>query len=113
MREAWEGGRIVPESSAGEAAVAQRAPVEHQAGQSAFPRRGALSTWSTNCSLCTRLCLTTQGPDDANQLVARAIELCVQPHSWLAVDGSERVGASPRQTADLVKNVTINQIHTT
>ena len=34
MGEAWEGGRmrIVPESSAGEATVAQRAPVEHQAG---------------------------------------------------------------------------------
>ncbi len=30
MREAWEGGRSVPESSAGEAAVVQRAPVEHQ-----------------------------------------------------------------------------------
>ena len=32
MREAWESGRSVSKSSAGEAAVAQRAPVEHQAG---------------------------------------------------------------------------------
>jgi hypothetical protein len=29
------------------------------------------------------------------------------------VDGSERVGASPRQTADLRKIVTYSQIHTT
>ena len=33
MGEAKEGGRIVTESSAGEMAVAQGAPVEHQAGQ--------------------------------------------------------------------------------
>ena len=32
MGEAWESGRSVSKSSAGEAAVAQRAPVEHQAG---------------------------------------------------------------------------------
>ena len=38
MREAWEGGRSVPESSAGDAAVVQRAPVEHQDGP--LPRRG-------------------------------------------------------------------------
>ena len=33
--------------------------------------------------------------------------------SWFAVDGSKRVGVSARKTADLVKIVTINQIHTT
>ena len=32
MREAWESSRSVSKSSAGEAAVARRAPVEHQAG---------------------------------------------------------------------------------
>ena len=32
MGEAWESSRSVSKSSAGEAAVAQRAPVEHQAG---------------------------------------------------------------------------------
>ena len=37
----------------------------------------------------------------------------VHPTSWLAVDGSERVGASPRKTADLGKIVTFSQIHTT
>ena len=35
------------------------------------------------------------------------------PTSWFAVDGSEHVGVSARKTADLVKIVTINQIHTT
>ena len=30
MVEAWKGGRSVPESSAVDAAVVQRAPVEHQ-----------------------------------------------------------------------------------
>ena len=37
----------------------------------------------------------------------------VRRTSWLAVDGSERVGASPRKTADLGKLVTFSQIHTT
>jgi hypothetical protein len=33
--------------------------------------------------------------------------------SWFAVDGSKRVGVSPRKTADLGKIVTYSQIHTT
>jgi hypothetical protein len=35
------------------------------------------------------------------------------PTSWFAVNGSERVGVSPRKTSDLAKIVTKNEIHTT
>ena len=62
--------------------------------------------------------MTTEAPDDANQLGLDARQLgarnsTAHPTSWLAVDGSERVGASPRKTADLGKIVTFSQIHTT
>ena len=48
----------------------------------------------------------------ANQLVGCA-NSTVHPTSWFAVDGSERVGVSPRKTADLRKIVTFSQSHTT
>ena len=53
-----------------------------------------------------------EAADDANQLdVGCAIRgPAVHPTSWFAVDGSERVGVSPRKTAGLRKIVTTHNI---
>ena len=69
MREAWEGGRSVPESSAGEAAVVKRAPVHHQDG-SALPRRG-VSTWSSRNAAVFLSCRSTTTSDRKKLFVVR------------------------------------------
>jgi hypothetical protein len=106
-------GRNVPEQSAADAAVAQRAPGEHQHDPN-FHAAACVHVKPADCSIFTCLCLTTEDSDVANQLVRRAIRPRIEPHSpvrsWLAVDGYERVGVGQRITSDLVKSVTINQI---
>ena len=111
LGEAWKSGRNVPEQGAADAAVVQRATVEHHRLISISTPRRAWK-WS---SLMLRFDVPVgdDGRSRRRQPTGTTRNWAVRRTSWFAVDGSERVGVSPRKTADLVKNVTINEIHTT
>ena len=68
--------------------------------------------WSSPM-LCFHVTVDDDGRSRGRQPTGSTRNWAVRRTSWFAVDGSERVGVSPRKTADLVKNVTINEIHTT
>ena len=113
MREAWESGRSVSKSSAGEAAVAQRAPVEHQAGTGWPAFHGAAYVHLELKKCCGFLELQIDhviGFGKALRSTLRNSELEGTTKSFCAVDGVR--ARQSRKTRDLVKNVTINQIHT-
>ena len=63
--------------------------------------------------LCFHVTVDDDGSSRPRQPTGCTRNPAARATSWFAVDGSERVGVSPRKTADLVKIVTINQIHTT
>ena len=56
--------------------------------------------------------MTTEAPDDANQLGCTRNPARARATSWFAVDGSAARRRQSRHNRDLVENVTINQIHT-
>ena len=114
MREAWESGRSVSKSSAGEAAVAQRAPVEHQAGTGWPAFHGAAYVHLELMKCCRFHELQIDhviGFGKALRSTLRNRELEGTTKSFCVVDGVR--ARQSRKTRDLVKNVTINQIHTT
>ena len=113
-REAWKGSRSVPESIASAAAVAQRAPVEHQAGVAWLPFHAAAYVHLQLKNCCGFLELEVDhviGCEKALRSPMRNRELHRTTESFCAVDGVR--ARQSRKTADLVKIVTINQIHTT
>jgi hypothetical protein len=92
----------------------QRAPVEHQAGVAwhAIPRRGVRPPGAQE--MCGFLELEVDhviGCGKALRSGLRNRELQATTESFCAVDGVR--ARQSRKTADLVKIVTINQIHTT
>ena len=115
MREAWESGRSVSKSSAGEAAVAHRAPVEPQAGTGWPAFHGAayvhLELMKKCCGFLELQIDHVIGFGKALRSSMRNRELHPTTKSFCAVDGAR--ARQSRKTADLVKNVTIHQIHTT
>ena len=113
-REAWKDSRSVPESIATAAAVAQRAPVEHQAGAvwPAIPRRGVRPPALNKC--CGFLELEVDhviGCEKALRSTLRNRELEGTTKSFCAMDGVR--ARQSRKTADLRKIVTYSQIHIT
>ena len=114
MREAWESGRSVSKSSAGEAAVAQRAPVEHQAGTGWPAFHGAAYVHLELMKCCRFHELQIDhviGFGKALRSTLRNSELEGTTKSFCAVDGVR--ARQSRKTRDLGKIVTFSQIHTT
>ena len=114
MREAWESGRSVSKSSAGEAAVAQRAPVEHQAGTGWPAFHGAAYVHLELMKCCRFHELQIDhviGFGKALRSTLRNRELEGTTKSFCAVDGVR--ARQSRKTRDLRKIVTFSQIHTT
>ena len=111
LGEAWKSGRNVPEQGAADAAVVQRATVEHQTDLNLSTPRRAWK-WSSPM-LCFHVTVDDDGRSRGRQPTGSTRNWAVRRTSWFAVDGSERVGVSPRKTADLRKIVTFSQIHTT
>ena len=114
MGEVWESSRSLSKSSAGEAAVAQRAPVEHQAGTGWPACHGAAYVHLELKKCCGFLELQIDhviGFGKALRSTLRNRELEGTTKSFCVVDGVR--ARQSRKTRDLVKNVTINQIHTT
>ena len=114
MREAWESGLSVSKSSAGEAAVAQRAPVEHQAGTGWPAFHGAAYVHLELMTCCRFHELQIDhviGFGKALRSWMRNRELHPTTKSFCVVDGVR--ARQSRKTADLRKIVTFSQIHTT
>ena len=72
-------------------------------------RRGAPSTWSSQMLVVNETVLDGARPR-RRQPTRCSRSSTAQATSWFAVDGSERVGVSPRKTSDLTQNVIIRQI---
>ena len=111
MREAWESGRSVSKSSAGEAAVAQRAPVEHQAGTGWPAFHGAAYVHLELMKCCRFHELQIDhviGFGKALRSPMRNRELHRTTESFCMVDGVR--ARQSRKTRDLAKIVTINEI---
>ena len=113
-REVWKGSRSVPESIATAVAVAQRAPVEHQAG-TAWPAFHAAAYVHLELKKC---CGFLELEVDHIIRCGKALrsglrnrELQATTESFCAVDGVR--ARQSRNTADLGKIVTNSQIHTT
>ena len=110
-REAWKGSQSVPKSIATAAAVAQRAPVEHQAG-TAWPAFHAAAYVHLELKKCCGF-LELQidhviGFGKALRSPVRNRELHRTTKSFCASDGVR--ARQPRKTADLAEIVRINQI---
>ena len=63
--------------------------------------------------LCFHVTVLKDGRSGRRQPTGWMRRSTAHPTSWLAVDGSERVGVGRRNTADLVEIVTIYQIWAT
>ena len=72
-------------------------------------RRGAPSTWSSQMLVVNETVLDGARPR-RRRPTGWMRNSTAHPTSWFAVDGSERVGVSPRKTSDLRKIVIIPQI---
>ena len=113
-REAWKDSRSVPESIATAAAVAQRAPVEHQAGTGWPAFHGAAYVHLELKKYCGFLELQIDhviGFGKALRSWMGNRELHPTTESFCAVDGVR--ARQSRKTRDLGKIVTYSQIHTT
>ena len=107
MVEAWKGGRSVPESSAVDAAVVQRAPVEHQTDLH-FHAAACVEMELTNALV--HVTVDDNGSSGRRQPTGSMRNSAAHRTSWFAVDGSAARRRQSRHNRDLTEIVIKRQI---